>query len=305
MADRDRSRLLFSGPTIRIGAFRCPPNHPAWQKESTTERHLVVFPRVGVQITHAGHDPITADPNFVMFYNPGQVYRRALLSGRGDACEWFWISPDTLADAASRFDPAVRDTRRFPFTHGPSTAESYLRQRRIFHDVVSPGGPPDVLALEEAFMTVLDDVLAAAYEARGRRPARTSPKANLAHTRATERLKAVLAARTTDRLTLDELSDAVELSPFHLCRVFRRRTGLPIHRYLTRLRLREALEHLGEPDCSLSRVAMDLGFASHGHFTHAFGREFGLTPSEARARFSGRLLRTLSKIVEAPPKGLG
>lgn len=304
MADRERSRLVFSGPIVRIGAFRCPPGHPAWERENRTDHHLVVFPRVGVGIAHAGGPAVTADPNCVMFYNPGQVYRRRLLCERGDVCEWFNISASTLADAAAPYDPAAREHGRFPFSHGPSSPRSYLIQRRLFHLAVAAQSPPDPLGLEETFLAVLNDVVARAYEAHGRRPARART-ADRSHRDAAENLKALLAVRAGQRLTLDELSDAVELSPFHLCRVFRQRTGVPIHRYLTRLRLRAALERLGDPATSLTRIALDLGFSSHAHFTTAFGREFGMTPSRARAELSGRLIARLSKILEAAPPAQG
>ena len=50
---------------------------------------------------------------------------------------------------------------------------------------------------------------------------------------------------------------------------------MPIHRYLNRLRLRTALEYLGDSMADLSDTALSLGFSSHSHFTESFRREFG------------------------------
>jgi AraC family transcriptional regulator len=47
--------------------------------------------------------------------------------------------------------------------------------------------------------------------------------------------------------------------------------------------LRVALERLSEGDCDLTELALNLGFSSHSHFTDAFKREFGRTPSEEKA----------------------
>jgi AraC-like DNA-binding protein len=76
-----------------------------------------------------------------------------------------------------------------------------------------------------------------------------------------------------------------------LARIFRRETGLSLHRQLTRLRLRDALEHLanGKPD--LTGLALDLGFSSHAHFSHSFRHEFGSTPSEFSRQLFMRNLR--------------
>ncbi len=85
-----------------------------------------------------------------------------------------------------------------------------------------------------------------------------------------------------ERVTLDAVARAVHASPFHLARVFRQRTGAPIHRYLTRLRLRAALERLAGGANDLTALALALGFSSHSHFADAFRSEFGRTPSAVR-----------------------
>jgi AraC-like DNA-binding protein len=57
-----------------------------------------------------------------------------------------------------------------------------------------------------------------------------------------------------------------------------------VHRWLLRLRLHASLERVAEPGSDLTTVALDFGFASHSHFTAAFRRTFGLTPSALRGR---------------------
>jgi AraC-like DNA-binding protein len=63
--------------------------------------------------------------------------------------------------------------------------------------------------------------------------------------------------------------------------VFREVTGQTLHEYRLDLRVRAALEML-ESGADLSRVAQDLGFASHSHFTSVFRRRAGMTPSRMR-----------------------
>jgi len=80
---------------------------------------------------------------------------------------------------------------------------------------------------------------------------------------------------------------------FHLCRVFRTATGTSLHAYRSQLRLREALGRV--PDAAdLTALALDLGYASHSHFTQAFRRAFGTTPREWRESASGPRLRMLA-----------
>ena len=91
----------------------------------------------------------------------------------------------------------------------------------------------------------------------------------------------LLGRRFTEPMTLAEIAAAIGTSPFHLCRSFRRATGTTLHEYRNQLRLRSALDRLEAAD-DLSQLALELGYSSHSHFTAAFRRSFGFTPSMAR-----------------------
>jgi methylphosphotriester-DNA--protein-cysteine methyltransferase len=60
---------------------------------------------------------------------------------------------------------------------------------------------------------------------------------------------------------LTAIAKAVGASTFHMCRVFRRETGMSIHAYRTELRLRHALEALDRPDVDLLSLALDVGYS--------------------------------------------
>jgi AraC family transcriptional regulator len=94
--------------------------------------------------------------------------------------------------------------------------------------------------------------------------------------------KALLQRRFREPLGLTDIARALYVSTYHLCRLFKEETGMPIHRYLTRLRLREALERISGGETGLTDLALNVGFSCHSHFTRAFCREFGVTPSEVR-----------------------
>ena len=89
----------------------------------------------------------------------------------------------------------------------------------------------------------------------------------------------MLAAQYNRRLTLQHVADALFVSPYHLSRVFRQQTGQPIYRFLEQLRLRNAFERLGDYRNDLTQLALKTGYTSHSHFTAAFRRHFGTTPS--------------------------
>jgi AraC-like DNA-binding protein len=95
------------------------------------------------------------------------------------------------------------------------------------------------------------------------------------------RAKEFLEANLGHRLRLADVARAVGASPAYLTDTFRRVEGIPLHAYLTQLRLARALVDLRHTD-NLTTLAFELGFSSHSHFTAAFRRAFGCTPSQFR-----------------------
>lgn len=286
---------------VRIGEFRCPPDHAAWTEENYIGPHaLFVFPRVPVRIQQADAREVVADVNSVMYYNPDTYYHRGALHPRGDECEWFAIEPDVLRDALAEADPAAADRPRHPFTapRGPSDAETYLLQRRLT-DHVRQNPAAEALAVEEMALTVLRRLvrLSQADNERGDAPVRGTTQA--AHWGAVERARQILSLRFREKLRLGDIAAAVHVSPYHLCRMFRRQSGVSLHRFVDHLRLRASLEMLGEFGGDLTQLALWLGYSSHAHFTTAFRRVFGISPSQARSVRSGSLLSELRTILKA------
>jgi AraC family transcriptional regulator len=271
--------VMFASSLVRIGRWRCPSDHPQFLDSGPSSDALFVFPREGVWIEHQGCDPFVADANTVTYYNKGQRYRRRKLSLRGDRCEWFAVAPDAIAEVLAAQEPAAIDRphRPFPFTHGPSDPESYLRQRLVFHHVARER-TPDRLFVEESVVSVLADVTRLAYANQNARPSRP----RLRDVDAIEAARDVIARRFTKNLSLPDIAAEVGSSVFHLARMFKARTGFSMHTYRTQLRLRSALDRIRERGCDLTRIALDLGFSSHSHFTETFRQSFGTTPSAVR-----------------------
>ena len=95
-----------------------------------------------------------------------------------------------------------------------------------------------------------------------------------------EACKDLLLARLAEPLSLSALARELYVSPFHLTRVFRELTGRTLTAYLHDLRLRAAVERIGEE--SLSRLAADLGYCTPSHFSDRFRDTFGMPPSQLR-----------------------
>ncbi len=270
-------RIIFRTPHISVGAFRCPVSHPSFRYTGPTEHFLVAFPRTGVWIRHAGSRAFVADPRVVTIYNAGQEYTRAPMHPDGDRCEWFGLSGEMARDVARAADSrAPHDsTRPFRFTHAHSDPQLYFRQRLLFDRLKA--GACDAFEAEEEVLGIVHRVLRLASSGR-----HCSGKLIDAHRDLAEQARAELVRHATTAMTLGALASRLGVSPWHLCRVFRAATGTSLHAFRLDLRLRMALERLENPAADISRMAHELGFSSHSHFTAAMRGRLGCTPSGFR-----------------------
>lgn len=85
-----------------------------------------------------------------------------------------------------------------------------------------------------------------------------------------------------EMIRVDQLAEAVHLSPFHFARMFKRSTGQSPHLYVLLQRIERARELLAGTDMALIDVAAEVGFRTQGHFTSVFHRYAGRTPRTFR-----------------------
>jgi len=94
---------------------------------------------------------------------------------------------------------------------------------------------------------------------------------------------ALMRDRHADRLTLDDLSASVGLTPFQLIGLFKRAVGLTPHAYLTQIRLEAAMRQLRARH-PIAEAALAAGFYDQSALTRHFKRAYGITPQQyARA----------------------
>ena len=101
------------------------------------------------------------------------------------------------------------------------------------------------------------------------------------------RLRRVLdhiAANIEDDITLGDLARIAGYSPFHFARKFTLAMGIPPHRYISRMRLENAMAELAARKLPLAEIALNAHFSSQASFTRAFHRATGMTPKEYQRR---------------------
>jgi AraC-like DNA-binding protein len=273
---------LWQSPSLAVEDFACHEAPHRQGVEEASEAHRVVLVRTGAFARALGREPVLADPTQVLFFTRGQAYRITHPIPGGDRCTVITVSAGTVLEIGRRHDagwPADPDAP-FARAHGLTTPSAAL----LHHALVGSlrRAERDHLAAHELTLELLDEVLGGLGRPGRRHDARPVPEVSRRARELAEAARIILAERYAAPPSLDELARTLGCSPFHLCRSFSRAVGVPLRRYLDRLRLRLAVDRLagGAPD--LTALALDLGYADHSHLTNACRREFGRPPSALR-----------------------
>lgn len=279
-ASAEFDRIVYDGGLVRIGAFRCHSAHPSFQDTGPARNYCFVFPRTAVEIQHEHEPAFVANPNVVTFYNSGQRYWRTAINPEGDHCDWFGLESGVVRDLVRTFDRRADDQpeRPFVFSRGWADSSTYLRQRKLFTQITE-GHLIDPLSIEETVIELLAFVVSSSYShCAPPLPEKVSSR----QLDAIHDAEILLSANPEERVTLQGVASSLSLSPYHLCRLFRQVTGIKMHQYRLRFRLRSALIEVLDSARSLTDVALNAGFSSHSHFSDSFRAEFGAVPSQLR-----------------------
>lgn len=278
----DTDREIFRTGLVFAGEIRCPPDHPDFAEPVAACRYAFGFPLRACWLAPEHGRPFVADSTVVPLFNPGRAFRRRSIGGEGEIADWFGIDEPILRQglASLGVDMTGGSAPLLPRPFVAGSAGLYLAQRCVFNHLRSTD-TPDPLYVEETIIAALAEILEQAWMP----PPETS--ITPAHRRLVDAAREHLNQRLLEREHLSEIAAALDVSTFHLCRIFRRETGTSLHRYRLELRLRRSLEWLDDSD-DITAVALEAGFAQHSHYTAAFRRSFGISPSEFRTLWRSR-----------------
>lgn len=100
-----------------------------------------------------------------------------------------------------------------------------------------------------------------------------------------EEVKKYIGDHLSEDLSVELLARQVYLSADYLFRIFKKEEAATPGEYITRARMFYASEILKNPDISIGRAAMSVGYSNYCYFTRVFKKEYGVTPSEYQRKF--------------------
>jgi len=281
-----RSDLIFESPLVRVFDVTCHAPKSGCSSEECCSVAQVVVPRRGVFIMHQRGTPIVADSNTALIFGVGDTYQVSHPVDGGDQCTVLVFRSELVEEALGSVEAR----------HGTLDAATQLSVHVLTYTVTT--GMTDQLEAEESAVLVLNTLsenFRSSLSSSGQRVSEYKQ-------RRADQVRSLLAGQPTEDWHLDSIARAVHCSPFHLARQFRTVTGESVARYLLRLRLALALDRLAQGETDLARLAVELGFVHHSHFSARFRSVFGATPTEVRNILTHRSFQQMSKIVTAKPR---
>jgi AraC family transcriptional regulator len=92
------------------------------------------------------------------------------------------------------------------------------------------------------------------------------------------RVVAFIEEHLDEDLSIARLAGSAAISASHFKTLFKRTTGMPVHRYVVQRRVERARTLLATGDLPASQVALAAGFAHQSHMARAMRRLLGVTP---------------------------
>jgi len=257
---------FYRGTSMALNRWRCVAGESGCTGVLRHAWYVISFTHSGTFVLHARGRAETIDATRAMVLRPGEPVSMSRCHGAVAYGSAVAVHPDLFETIFPNGSAAL--------TRSGTRAGAFLLQHLLLR-MVRAARHEDRRAVDRAAIWIAGQTILSPGSDTTAAPREKRRDTILG-------VQAMLAANCTRPLQLAEIARAVNRSPFHLSRVFKRDTGLPMHSYLNRLRVRGALDQLIGRQSSVSELAHESGYSSHSHFTEAFRQEFGLAPTEVR-----------------------
>lgn len=266
-------KVLLQDDLMSIGSFELGQDESAFTQQGYVATPIFVFPKNSIWIQHEGSLPFVADTSIVNFYNQSQCYRRFGIDPAGDYCHWFAPS---LALIENLVEPAQSAEAPFRYQNLSCSKQAFLLHLRILEHL-SAHAQPDRLTLQEWCVSLFKMVVSVGAEsAETEQNSRTRQH----HRKLVEHTKQAILQHLDQNLSLAQLADQVQSSPYHLSRIFKLVCGYGLSDYRIQQRLRAVMLSIQQGKQDLAELAVNYGFASHSHLSASFKHYFGHAPSQ-------------------------
>jgi AraC-like DNA-binding protein len=201
----------------------------------------------------------------LLAFNPGEAHSGWMGRSTGWRYRSFYVPTSTIDDITR----GLNTKQPGYFSHNELSDDGLIVDFLDLHRKIEQGA--DRLHIREQFLLAFAHLFT--RHGNGRPPPAAPAKDRALFRRAEE----LMQSRYGEPLLLDDLADAVGLSPFQLIGLFKRTISMTPHAYLTQIRLSRACALLAEGG-AIAGTATVCGFYDQAAFTNHFKRRHGITP---------------------------
>ena len=175
--------------------------------------------------------------------------------------------------------PGLRENTLIPEDASPVCRLSEPQAQRlerlydVLYDELTAGNDDGAHHLLMAVLTLVQQFRAAA--------ASTAADANVF----AQRIKDYIDRHFAEEFSLQQMADALHVSPYHLSHVCKETTGYSPLQYVLRRRIGEAQTLLITTDLPVTRIAAQVGYDNPSHFNAQFAKAVGMAPRTFRREY--------------------
>lgn len=103
-----------------------------------------------------------------------------------------------------------------------------------------------------------------------------------------QRARQYIDTHYADEISLEQIANHLQISPFYLSHLFSRQSGFSLVEYITRVRMQKARDLLADGAKNVSEAAYAVGYRDSQYFSRVFHRYFGVIPKAARRPIPAR-----------------
>lgn len=226
---------------------------------------------------HRGENYIHSPGSFNLI-NPGDLHTGQVASSSGWGFRNIYVEPFLVEQVLAQLDQPAN----IPYFKAPVFKAADLGPvfYQLFHALTGPAAQ-----LEQ--QTLLLKLLSSLFQLNAENP--FNLRAAKPESKAVTQIRAYLEAHYTENISLNQLVQLVNLSPYYLIRCFRQQVGCAPHQYQRHWQLVQAKQAL-QAEQSLAAIALSHGFYDQSHLNRAFKQTYGVTPGQYQKTASKRAI---------------
>lgn len=241
------------------------------------------------------------DDGGYLVLNEGSPYGISIDAARPLESFCVFLAPELVSAAQRARSESTERLLDEPVPQSRAGTPGFVERVRPHDELLSPvlqrlrgalaSGDTDAARLEEHLHDVAAGLLDVGDRTRREIDAldavRPSTRAELY--RRLHRARDLVEACLAEPLPLERLAGVAGMAPHHFLRVHRRAFGLTPHQHVTARRIERAKRLLEQTKLPVTRVCLEVGFASLGSFSALFRRRTGSSPSAWRGVQKSRI----------------